>query len=150
MSFRFPPASVALGLLVLVPACARVQPFPPPTAANTVVVTVNVSCTADSVTFTLSPWTARVDRGGTVEWALNGSAAASAIEIRRKRGVSASDWPFRNGGPYRGGQGNPARAGDMKGNPALNRPRGYEVELTCVSATGESHRVVIDPDIVVN
>ncbi len=148
MSFRFPRPFVAFGLLMLLPACARVQPFPPPTVANTVVVTVNVSCTADAVTFTLSPWTARVNPGGTVNWALDGNAATSAIEVRKKRG--GPDLPFVNRGPYRGSKQVPAQAGRMGGNPEPGRPYPYEVELTCVPQTGAPHRVVIDPDIVVN
>jgi hypothetical protein len=149
MSFRFPRPFVAFGLLALVPACARVQPFPPPTAAITVAVTVNVSCTADEVTFTLSPWTARVNPGGSVEWLLAGNALATSIEVRRKQGAGSA-WPFVNRGPYRGSKGNPAQAGRMNGNPEPGRPYPYEVELTCVPVSGAPHRVVIDPDIVVN
>lgn len=149
MSFRFPRSFVAFGLLVVVPACARVQPFPPPAAAAIVTVTINVTCTADEVTFTLSPWTARVNEGGSVDWALAGNALASSIEVRRKRG-GGPDLPFVDRGPYRGSKAAPARAGRMKGDPELGRPYPYEVELTCVPQTGAPHRVVIDPDIVVN
>lgn len=147
---RVPPAQqvAVLGLVVLAAGCARVPPFPPPTVANTVQVTINVTCTADEVSFSLSPWTARVSEGGSVDWVIAQNAATTSIEVTRKQGTSG--WPFVHEGPYRGSKAEPARAGRMKGNPAKNRPHPYQVELTCVPATGAPHLVVIDPDIVVD
>jgi hypothetical protein len=148
MRLRARPLAAAVLATTLAMACARPRLLLPPTAANTVTATLNVSCDDQTVTFTLTPWSASVPLGGTVVWQIDSTSNTDSITIVPTKGKG--NWPFESNADFRGRKGRPARAGTMKEKVQKGRAYKYQIELVCQPTVGPAHTVVIDPDVVVN
>jgi hypothetical protein len=107
----------------------------------TVNVDVDVRCPANgSVTVTVDPWRAVLNRGDDIQWTLRGNASSDSLEITSKTGR----WPFTQQPPRRGTKANAARAADMA--PGASGRYRYNIKLWCVQGN-DTNVVVVDPDI---
>jgi hypothetical protein len=105
---------------------------------------MTVACSGDSVSFTLSPWYLRVNRGDVVEWHL--TATAGQVPAFRIEPTPRGRWPWsRNripGSPQR-----PAIAPEIDGKIPPGAYR-YQLAFECVDdRTQRRHNVVVDPDV---
>lgn len=140
---RLMTPSLVLAASVVFVSCAPQQAPPPVGLQATHRVNLAVACSGDSVTFTLSPWYLRVNRGDVVEWymtAPTGQVAQFHIE-RTPRGR----WPW-SGNRIPGSPQRPAIAPGIGGiSPGAYR---YQVAFECVDNRSQRrHNVVVDPDI---
>jgi hypothetical protein len=113
-----------------------------------VTATLNVSCDDQTVTFTLTPWSASVPLGGTVVWQIDSTSNTDSITIVPTKGKGR--WPFASDSNFRGSKATPAPAGRMRENVQKGRSYKYQIELKCQPPVGPQHTVIIDPDVVVN
>lgn len=113
-------------------------------------VDVEVGCTpGGEVSFLLRPWTITIFENDTLQWNLTprGGAQITGFTIEPQGGFWSTPWPFKNKRPDRVSDQIPARYSRMKGKP-FGHYR-YAVVLTCQNGA-QVHRVVIDPDVVVD
>jgi len=130
-------------------SCAPRQ-APPPEAPRpagqqaTHRVNLAVTCSGDSVSFTLSPWYLRVNRGDVVEWQM--TAAPGQVSAFRIEPTPRGRWPWRNTGRIPGRPQRPAISPGIDAKaPGAYR---YQVAFECVDERAQRrHNVVVDPDV---
>jgi hypothetical protein len=112
-----------------------------------VTVTIDVRCAGEGVDINVTPWSASLFEGDSINWVLAAEAHTDAFTITNKRGQGS--WPFTNPPPYSAeGRGNPARGRGMRPNQAGNR-YAYNIELVCSFEESGPYTVVIDPDMII-
>lgn len=139
---RLMPPSLLLASAVLV-SCAPQQPPRPPVPPTTHRVNLAAACSGDSVSFNLSPWYLRVNRGDVVEWYM--TAPPGQVSDFRIERTPRGRWPWNtNRIP-----GSPRRPAVAPGIGAI--PPGayrYQVAFECVDSQSQRrHNVVVDPDV---
>jgi hypothetical protein len=103
-------------------------------------VTVTASCGAgNQIDVDVDKWVIRIKKKGEVTFAPVVSGGAS-VEITAKQ--DSTTWPFDERPPFNGG--GRGKAKDKNGTYH------YNVRVACPLPTGDSSRVVIDPDVIVN
>ncbi len=134
--------SLALAASALLVSCASRQPPGPVGPRATHRVNLAVSCSGDSVSFTLSPWYLSVNRGDVVEWQI--TAPPGQVLGFRIDQTPHGRWPWR--GRITGGPQLPAIAPPIGAIPS--GAYRYQVAFECVDAqANRRHNVVVDPDI---
>lgn len=120
-------------------ACQR--PEDPRTAFQTsATVTITANCTqGNQVEVAVDQWVLRMKKKGEVTFVAQ-STSGAAISVTQK---TAAQWPFDEAPPF---------GGNAKGKiKDKNGDYRYDVRVACsIGTTGDSVRVVIDPDIIVN
>ena len=128
-----------LTVLALLAACGRER-----MDSTTPRVTIDVRCSGDGVTVSVTPWIVTVPRTLGVECVLEPNADTDEIEIVPATG---GKWPFRSAPPFKGGKGNPAHGRDVL--PEAGGRYRYDIRLTCRSGDRGPYEVVIDPDMII-
>ncbi|NIW35231.1 MAG: hypothetical protein GWN32_01200 [Gemmatimonadetes bacterium] len=112
-----------------------------------VTVTIDARCPGEGVQTTVTPWSATLYQGDSIDWVLATDAHADSFTVTSKAGPG--NWPFSDPPPYGArGRGVPAGGRDMKPNQAGNR-YGYNIELQCSFEGSGPYDVVIDPDMII-
>ena len=126
---------------MMVSACQRPAEDPRVAFQQSATVNITANCTAgNQVDVVVDPWVLRMKKKGDVSFNTITTSGA-VIELTEK---SADKWPFDQSPPFKGSsKGNKIK--DKKGDYR------YNVRIACaVGTTGDSVRVVIDPDIFVD
>lgn len=117
----------------------------PENLAAQVNVAVNATCTNEGVTFSLSPWRARLRPGAPIRFVLDQNAGTNEIVIQKDQ----QRWPYLDLPPYTSRKGTPGGSNRMDAGVQPGNLYRYSVHLTCTSAGGVAHRVVIDPELII-
>jgi hypothetical protein len=147
-------ALTAVGASVLWMAGCRPAPPKSPLSHSTAhsrppaqTVAVGVSCDSGWVNTWVDPWTVTIDSGDAVAWVLDTTAQSDTITILAKT-ENGKPWPFPGGPPAGGkGRGKGPHTGPATG-PRDTYP--YGISLRCVSGSGDTIPVVIDPEIIID
>lgn len=121
-------------------ACQRQVEDPRLVFQNSATVTITANCTAgNQVEVAVDQWVLRMKKKGDVTFTVQ-STSGAAIAVTQK---SPEQWPFDETPPFNGNS-----KGKIKDKNGDYR---YNVRAACaIGTTGDSVRVVIDPDIIVN
>jgi hypothetical protein len=147
MRVRLPLYSTVVITLCVLSACKPAQTQSLVKAVKEVQVTVTCSATSDSVWVKVDPWTAGVDRNTDLEWDLTAASNADTMTVTAK---SPGNWPYDDAPPYGAKKGGKkAKASKMKSGAPKDVPYQYNIEVTCRNGAGPSHKLVIDPELII-
>lgn len=140
---RLMTPSLVLAASAVLVSCAQQAGVIGPDTKN---VNLQVGCSGDTVSFTLSPWRLAVAQGDAIEWHL--TVTTGRVPEFGVEPVQGGRWLYVDTARIPGNPQRPARAQEMHRNASGNYR--YQVDLTCAdSVTGNIHSVVVDPDVVV-
>jgi len=126
--------------VVAMSACKQPAADPRVEFRNQETVTITANCAAgNQVDVVVDKWVLRMKKEGDVTFNMQTTTGA-AFELTQK---TAESWPFDEASPVKGNAKTKIKNknGDYR----------YNVRLACaIGASGDSVRVVIDPDIIVN
>ena len=109
-------------------------------------VAVDIRCLdGNGVSFSITPWAAKLAPGDTIAWVLNQDAGVSEITITSKQ----TGWPFTAAPPYKGNAATAAKAKGMKSSVKAGDKYSYNVTAGCVRADGTTSKIIVDPDIII-
>lgn len=132
-----------LALTFALAACASKSS----TATNvTQPVTVQVSCDAQSITFTVTPWARHLNVGDDISWTLAPASNTQDVTIDKEGG----QWAFNDLPPFHAKSNNPARAAHMKAGVQHGEKYSYSIEADCQNGTGPKIHGKIDPDMIID
>jgi hypothetical protein len=116
------------------------------TPANQVDVTVDIRCLAgNGVSFSLTPWAARLAVGDSIAWVLHPDAQVPEITITSKQAA----WPFVAAPPYKGNSNRPPKGKGMKAGVKAGDKYSYAVTAACQRSDGTYSTIIIDPDMII-
>ena len=109
-------------------------------------VAVDIRCLpGNGVSFSITPWAAKLAPGDTIAWVLNEDAGVPDITITSKQ----PGWPFTAGPPYKGNATLPAKAKGMKSSVKAGDKYSYNITAGCIRADGTTSKIIVDPDIII-
>jgi len=125
---------------VAMSACQKIAVDPRTEFQTQETVTITANCAAgNQVDVVVDKWVLRMKKGGDMTFDLQTTSGA-AFELTQK---TPESWPFDEAPPFTG-----KARGKVKDKKGDYR---YNIRLACaIGASGDSVRVVIDPDIIVN
>jgi len=146
------PSAVRCSLVLAAAATLLACGGPAPLGSTAVNVEISATCSDNEVRVAVRPWQAGIPLNSPIEWSLSPGSDVSAFEIlnRTERGRR---WPFENAPPYRSENGRAGSRGRMVGK--VGEQYRYAIEMTCIEEETpdqprREHRVVIDPDIIID
>ncbi len=137
-------ASISAGIFataaVAMSACRKPAADPRTEFQNQETVTISANCAAgNQVDVVVDKWVLRMKKKGDVTFNMQ-STTGAAFELTQK---TPESWPFDEAPPFKG-----RAKGTIKNKNGDYR---YNIRVACaIGASGDSVRVVIDPDIIVN
>jgi hypothetical protein len=134
-----------LALTVLLGGCMPGSKSATPTG-KTRTVNVLVTCTIESITFTINPWVQHLDFGDAISWMILAGSGTQEVSINKKD----NHWAFNDNLPLSARPNNPARAEQMKDKVDHGKPYSYTVESDCQNGTGPKIHGKIDPDMIID
>lgn len=125
---------------VLASACQRAVDDPRTAFQTAATVTMTAECTAgNQIDVKVDQWVLRMKKKGDVSFVTQTTSGAS-VAVTQK---TPEQWPFEETPPFNGNG-----KGKIKDK---NGDYHYNVRVACaIGTSGDSVRVVIDPDIIVN
>jgi hypothetical protein len=129
-----------IATMIGISACQRPAEDPRTAFQDSATVTITANCTAgNQVDVVVDKWVLRMKKKGDVTFAAQTTSGA-VVALTQK---SPEQWPFDEAPPLNGNA-----KGKIKDKNGDYR---YNVRVACAIGTaGDSVRVVIDPDIIVN
>lgn len=112
-------------------------------------VNITVSCPGNDVNVKMEPWEVHVSKGNpSVAYQLTPSGEVSEFILQPI--TNQYPWPFQlpPGANRYQSSGGKLTVHGLAGNPSVGARGHYAIDLTCTSG-GVAHRIVIDPDVVI-
>lgn len=106
---------------------------------------ISISCTAEAVAATISPFHAKYYFPRLAVWTLDdASMTVSEFSIDKK---PKGEWPYGGDLPYRGKRGEPAKGRGIAKNAEGKYQ--YSVSAICTPPGDTARLIVIDPDMII-
>jgi hypothetical protein len=136
-----------LALLMLASVLAACSPKSAKSTGRSVPINITVTCTANSITFSVDHWTQHLSEGDEVTWSL--TAESNTPEVKLKEDPPGGRWPFHDGPPLVR-PGSPGHAGNMKQGLGHGFTSHYSLNAVCQVPGGPKIKGTIDPDMIVD